>query len=304
MSWTAAEEPRCRTETCAEPVELQIVPRARDLGGLEVRRVLPAAQRQMVGPFIFFDQMGPADFEPGRGIDVRPHPHIGLATVTYLFEGSIFHRDSLGSEELIRPGDVNWMTAGRGIVHSERTDPETRRGGGRLSGIQSWVALPQDQAETEPGFWHHPAASLPELDGEGVRLRLIAGHGFGRRSPVATASETLYADVTLQPGARLEVPAEHEERAVYLAEGDLEIDGERQGRGQMLVLRPGVALTVGAPEGARLMLLGGAVMDGPRFIWWNFVAASRERIEQAKADWREGRFPPVPGDHERIPLPE
>jgi redox-sensitive bicupin YhaK (pirin superfamily) len=284
-------------------IETIIVPRPRDLGGFTVARVLPAAERRMVGPFVFLDQMGPADFAPGSGIDVRPHPHIGLATVTYLFRGEILHRDSLGSVQPIRPGEINWMTAGQGIAHSERTPPAIRASGGTLAGLQSWIALPKDDEETAPSFAHHGAAALPVVDGEGRRVRVLIGTIYGARSPVRTFSETLYADVSLTSGATLPVPAEPEERALYLVEGTVEIAGEAIAPGRLLVLRPAAKIAVIARSAARLMLLGGAKLDGPRHLWWNFVSSSRERIEQAKADWRDGRFPPVPGDGEFIPLP-
>jgi redox-sensitive bicupin YhaK (pirin superfamily) len=286
-----------------DAIETIIVPRPRDLGGFTVARVLPAAERRMVGPFVFLDQMGPADFAPGSGIDVRPHPHIGLATVTYLFRGEILHRDSLGSVQPIRPGEINWMTAGQGIVHSERTPPAIRASGGTLAGLQSWIALPKDDEETAPSFAHHGAAALPVVDGEGRRVRVLIGTIYGARSPVRTFSETLYADVSLTSGATLPVPAEPEERALYLVEGTVEIAGEAIAPGRLLVLRPAAKIAVIARSAARLMLLGGAKLDGPRHLWWNFVSSSRERIEQAKADWRDGRFPPVPGDGEFIPLP-
>jgi redox-sensitive bicupin YhaK (pirin superfamily) len=284
-------------------LETIVVPRSRDLGGFSVRRVLPAIERRMVGPFVFFDQMGPAMFDPGTGIDVRPHPHIGLATVTYLFEGEILHRDTLGSVQAIRPGEINWMTAGRGIAHSERTGPETRAAGGRLAGIQSWVALPKDDEETEPGFAHHGTAALPTVAGDGKEVRLLIGAAFGARSPVRTFSETLYADIALEAGARLAVPNGPEERALYLVEGTVAIDGEEFAPGRLLVLRPATEIVATARSAARLMLLGGALLDGPRHVWWNFVSSSHDRIEQAKADWQAGRFPAVPGDSEFIPLP-
>ncbi len=287
-------------------VPLTLLPRAHDIGGFLVRRALPSTQRQMVGPFIFYDQMGPGEMLVGQGLDVRPHPHIGLATVTYLFDGSIFHRDSLGSALAIEPGAVNWMTAGSGIVHSERSTHEDRARQRRIFGIQSWVALPRSAEETAPAFIHHPAATLPTLDAEGVQLRLIAGVGWGLKSPVETAWGTIYADVTLAPDARLPLPDHHEERAAWLLSGEVEVAGDRFGPGQMLVFRAGDALALRAgPEGARLMVLGGAAMDGPRHIWWNFVSSSRERIEQAKADWTARRMGLVPGDEaEWIPLPE
>jgi redox-sensitive bicupin YhaK (pirin superfamily) len=287
-------------------IETVLLPRTHDLGGFEVRRALPAKERQMVGPFIFFDQMGPGEFLAGKGVDVRPHPHIGLSTVTYLYEGEILHRDSLGTEQPIAPGDVNWMTAGRGIVHSERTAAERRIASHRLFGIQSWVALPKSHEEATPDFAHHPAATLPMIEDAGVRMRLIAGTGWGARSPVATPSELFYGDATLAPGARLPLP-DHEERAAYVLEGEVEVSGDRFGPGRMLVFRAGDALALTAgPSGARLLMLGGAAMDGPRYLFWNFVSSSRERIEQAKAEWERDRFnAPVPGDEkEWIPLPE
>lgn len=286
-------------------IELVIVPRAHDVGGFEVHRALPAREKQMIGPFIFFDQMGPGEFLTGSGLDVRPHPHIGLATVTYLFEGAIQHRDSLGTQLPIVPGDVNWMTAGSGIAHSERTDASLRSHPNRLFGIQSWVALPKAKEETDAAFAHHPAASLPVLEDGGVRLRLIAGDGWGLRSPVETHWPLFYADATLAAGARLPLPDQHEERGVHVVSGSVEVAGTRFEAGRMLLFRPGDSLAVQAgPDGARLLLLGGAVMDGPRHIFWNFVSSSRERIEQAKADWKAGRFGSVAGDeNEFIPLP-
>ncbi len=286
-------------------IETVIVPRAHDVGGFEVHRALPAAEKQMVGPFIFFDQMGPGEFLTGRGLDVRPHPHIGLATVTYLFEGSIYHRDSLGTQLPILPGDVNWMTAGRGIAHSERTDTALRGQVNRLFGIQSWAALPKTMEETAPAFAHHDAAALPVLEDGGVRLRLIAGDGWGLRSPVETFWPLFYADASLAPGAVLPMPDQHEERGVYVVQGAVAVAGVRFEAGRMLLFRASDSITVTAgPEGARLLLLGGAVMDGPRHIFWNFVASSRERIEQAKADWKAKRFGTVAGDEtEFIPLP-
>jgi redox-sensitive bicupin YhaK (pirin superfamily) len=287
-------------------VEAMILPRAHDVGGFEVRRALPAAERQMIGPWIFFDQMGPGEFLTGRGLDVRPHPHIGLATVTYLFDGSILHRDSLGSREQIIPGDVNWMTAGRGIAHSERTDPALRSHSNRLFGIQSWVALPQTKEEMPPAFVHHAAAELPTLHDNGIVLRLIAGEGWGLRSPVETQWPLFYADVALTAGAALPLPDQHEERGAYVVEGEIEVAGTSFGPGRMLLFRQGDQLSLHAgPTGARLLMLGGAAMDGPRFIFWNFVSSSRDRIEQAKADWKAGHFAKVPGDDkEFIPLPE
>jgi len=299
-----AKTPEC-LDAPSESIELVIAARARDLGGFEVRRVLPSAKRRLVGPFIFFDHVGPAEQPPGKGIDVRPHPHIALATVTYLFRGELFHRDSLRSAQAIRAGDLIWMIAGRGIVHSERTSPEVRASGGHLHGIQSWVALPRRDEEAEPSFEHHPAASLPRLRRPGVELDVIAGSAFGASSPVRVLSPTLYVHARLEQDADLELDAEHEERAVYAVEGELECDGRSFGAGTMVVLRAGVAARLGCKRAARLMIVGGAPLDGERHVYWNFVSSSKERIERAKQDWREGRFPKVPGDEQEfIPLPE
>ena len=286
-------------------VETVIVPHIRDLGdGFTVRRVLPFAQHRTVGPFVFFDHFGPTLFRAGQGLDVRPHPHIGLATVTYLLDGEILHRDGLGTVQAIRPGAVNWMTAGSGIVHSERTPPAERAHGSAITGAQLWVALPRAQEETAPAFAHYAADVLPRLEGEGCALRVIAGTLHGARSPVATLSELFCADATLATGARLELAAEHEERGLYVLSGAVTLAGERFGPEQLVVLKPGEAAVVSATAPSRLLLLGGARLDGPRHIWWNFVSSSKERIEQAKADWRAGRFTPVPGEAESIPLPE
>jgi redox-sensitive bicupin YhaK (pirin superfamily) len=259
----------------------------------------------MVGPFIFFDHFGPAVFSTGQGIDVRPHPHIGLATVTYLLDGEIVHRDSLGSAMPIRPGAVNWMTAGRGIVHSERTAPDHRDGGEPLHGLQLWVALPMKDEETAPAFAHTPAVDIPELHENGLTLRVIAGAMHGRRSPVATLWETIFAEVRLKAGSILPLGADYEERAVYVLSGEIEIGGERHPSQRLLVLKPGDRVEVKALEGAHFVVVGGATMDGPRHIWWNFVSSRKDRIEAAKADWKAGRFDLVPGDTtEFIPLPE
>jgi hypothetical protein len=286
-------------------VERVIEGRLRDLGGFSVRRLLPASGRRTVGPFIFFDHMGPAGFAPGRGVDVRPHPHIGLATVTYLFDGALMHRDSLGSAQLIRPGDVNWMVAGRGIVHSERTPPALRAdpGGARLHGIQTWVALPRAVEQAEPSFTHHPAETLPEIRRNGCVLRLIAGSGWGERSPVAVSSPTVYAAAELAEGSALDLPNDAAERAVYVVDGAVEVSGRRCVEGELVETVAG-PVAVRALATSRLVIAGGAPLDGPRHIWWNFVSSSPERIERAKEDWREQRFATVPGDAERIPLPE
>ncbi len=288
----------------AEAITRVIDPRSRDLGGFEVRRILPIAKQRMVGPFVFYDHLGPAVFQAGKGIDVRPHPHIGLATVTYLFEGELMHRDSLGFAQQIRPGDVNWMTAGRGIVHSERSSPDARDRDLTLHAIQSWVALPQSHEETEPSFHHHGAETLPSLEIDGVQLRLIAGSAYGETSPVKVFSPTFYLAAEMPAGSRLTLPSEHEERAVHVADGVVSVQGQTLSVGQMAVFVAGAEITVQAEAESLVMLLGGAAMDGERHIWWNFVSSSKDRIEQAKADWKEGRFDAVPGESEFIPLPE
>ena len=284
---------------------LQLVEaRQRDLGGFAVRRVLPAQGRQMVGPFIFFDHLGPTQFEPGHGIDVRPHPHIALATVTYLFSGSLEHRDSLGNVREIRPGDVNWMSAGHGIAHSERTPHAARAAGEQIHGIQSWVALPDGHEEGEPSFTHYPASVIPQRLLDGVTLSVIAGDAFGLRSPVVTAWPTLYVHAQFSPGTVLEMSEEHEERAVYVVQGELAAGDAKIAEGQLAALAPGQRIRLRAADGgARAMLLGGNRFPTPRYIWWNFVASSRERIERAKERWAKREFPTVPGETEFIPLP-
>jgi len=282
-----------------------IRPRTRDLGdGFEVRRALPAAQRRAVGPFVFFDQMGPVALAPGKGLDVRPHPHIGLATVTYLFEGEILHRDSLGTVQPIRPGDVNWMTAGRGIAHSERTPDALRQSGSRISGIQLWVGLPAAAEETAPEFVHIGAAELPVLEEDGMRLRVILGDWEGERSPVATLSPMFYADAQLDAGTRLTVPADYVDRAAYIVQGTVEHDGKAFDAGQLLVFRALADAGVAARAHARVLFLGGEPLDGERFLWWNFVSSRRGRIAQAAQDWKAGRFAPIAGETEFIPLPD
>ncbi len=290
-------------------IETVVVPRTTDLGdGFTVRRALPAPQRRLVGPFVFFDQMGPALLRAGAGLDVRPHPHIGLATVTYLFDGEILHRDSLGSVQPIRPGELNWMTAGRGIVHSERTPPAQRQRGGSVFGIQAWVALPKVHEEIEPAFFHHGAEALPLLADSGYRARLITGSLGGVRAPVEVYSEMFYVDLALQPGGRFNVPAEHAERAAYVVAGRIGIDASADevfDTERLIVFARGAEIVIEALGGpARVMLFGGEPLDGPRHLWWNFVSSSNERIEQAKADWKAGRFEAVPGETEFIPLPE
>jgi redox-sensitive bicupin YhaK (pirin superfamily) len=305
MSFMPCVEPECTKER--EPsVELGIEGRTRSLGdGFTVRRLLPSAARRMVGPFIFVDHMGPVRLGAGHGLDVRPHPHINLATVTFLFEGEILHRDNLGSEQPIRPGAVNWMTAGRGIVHSERTPALERKSGPSVHGMQLWVALPKALEEVEPSFQHHPAATIPVVERPGARLRVIAGSAYGATSPVQVLSPLFYVEAQLERGTGIELPDEYRGRAAYVVSGAVSVDGKTHGEGGMLVFREGVSARVQAAEETRVLLLGGAPLDGERHIWWNFVSSSAERIERAKDDWRNGRFPKVPGDEtEFMPLPE
>jgi redox-sensitive bicupin YhaK (pirin superfamily) len=304
MSFFPAKDPAAGDAPACDAIDLVIVPRTADIGGFTVRRALPNARRRMVGPFIFFDHMGPAEFRSGQGIDVRPHPHIGLATVTYLFDGEIVHRDSLGSDVPIRPNELNWMTAGRGIVHSERTAADHRVAGERLHGLQCWVALPDGAEETAPGFAHHGEAALPVVTGEGKTVRVMAGALFGARSPVETLWDTVFAEARLEAGASLPLDATYEERAIYVVSGDIDVQGDRFAPGRLLIFRPGDRITVAAASDAHLMIAGGAAMDGPRYIWWNFVSSRKERIQQAKAEWKAGRFDMVAGDREFIPLPE
>jgi hypothetical protein len=286
-------------------VKLLIRPVARDIG-FPVRRLLPHAKMQTVGPFIFLDHMGPAYFaHEGTEGDVRPHPHIGLATVTYLFSGAMLHRDSQGHVQRIEPGAVNWMTAGRGIVHSERVPPDVREADQAVQGLQMWVALPKELEDAEPSFTHYAAETLPTFDAApGVSVHLLAGEAFGFTSPVQTTSPTLYASITLKSGSSLALQTETPERAIYLAAGAASLNGEPLETHTLAVLEPGAAAELEANSDARVMLLGGEPLDGPRFIWWNFVASTRERIEAAKQRWRDDAFPPVPGEYERIPLPE
>ncbi|MEL6505690.1 MAG: pirin family protein [Pseudomonadota bacterium] len=311
MSWNPHLEPHCPDAGSMDAIETIIVPRARDLGGFEVRRALPAPKRQMVGPFIFFDQMGPAEFLTDQGIDVRPHPHIGLATVTYLYNGEFQHRDSLGTNQMIYPGEVNWMIAGNGVTHSERTSAQTRKTGSNLFGIQTWVALPEKDEETDAGFEHHGKEALPFIEGEGKKVRLIIGHAWGERAPTRTFSDMFYADVVLQPGAAIPLPDNHEDRGLYVVDGSITVAGDTFEAGRMMVFRPGDAITVKAGEqGARLMALGGDTLGQSRHIWWNFVASSKDKIDAAKeawraGDWQHGRFQLPPDDKDEfIPLPD
>jgi redox-sensitive bicupin YhaK (pirin superfamily) len=305
MSFFPGNDPLPGDAFASDQIELMVIPNAKDIGGFQVRRALPTAKRRLVGPFIFFDRMGPAILRAGQALDVRPHPHIGLSTVTYLFDGKIRHRDSLGTEMVIQPGDVNLMTAGRGIVHSERTPQELRGAPMSVSGLQTWLALPDDKEEVDPIFENTAAMRLPEIDAEGVSGRVVIGAFSGLRSPVATASDTLYADLALAPGASVKIPADAEERAIYTLEGEVSITGDRFPAERLLVFRPGDEIVVSSEGGAHFMLFGGASLGSKRYIWWNFVSSSKERIEQAKEEWKTGRFDIVPGDEEEfIPLPD
>ncbi len=305
MSFFPGNDPEPGDASACDAVETLIVPNAKDIGGFEVRRALPSAKRRLVGPFIFFDRMGPAILRAGQALDVRPHPHIGLSTVTYLFDGTIRHRDSLGTEMVIKPGDVNLMTAGRGIVHSERTPQESRGAPMSVSGLQTWLALPDGKEEIAPAFRNTEAAALPEIEDGGLKARVVMGSFHGAVSPVLQHHETLYVDVRLEPGAVLAVPAETEERAIYVLSGTVTIAGDTFADNTLLILRPGDRIDVTSAAGAHVMLFGGASLGAKRHIWWNFVSSSRERIEQAKQEWKTGKFDIVPGDSEEfIPLPE
>ncbi len=310
MSWSPLLDASIPIGDAVDAIETVIIARARDLGGFEVRRALPSVQRQMVGPFIFFDQMGPAEFLTGQGVDVRPHPHIGLATVTYLLRGRIHHRDSLGTDAWIAPGEVNLMVAGAGITHSERMDGPARAAPQSLFGLQTWLAVPKSREDDPAAFHNAPATALPVLEAEGKHLRLILGQAWGEKVDLPLPSETFYADATLAAGASLPLPDNHEDRGVYVLQGTVSQAGQSYGVGSMLVFRPGDAVSVRAGEaGARIMVLGGATMDGPRYIWWNFVASSQDRIDAAReawraGDWAHGRFQLPPDDGaEFIPAP-
>ncbi|MEO9339985.1 pirin family protein [Mesorhizobium sp. SB112] len=305
MSFFPGNDPEPGDALACDQVELMIIPNAKDIGGFKVRRALPTAKRRLVGPFIFFDRMGPAILRAGQALDVRPHPHIGLSTVTYLFDGKIRHRDSLGTEMVIEPGDVNLMTAGRGIVHSERTPEELRGSPMSISGLQTWLALPDHKEEIAPVFENTASALLPEFEAEGVKGRVVIGDFEGHRAPVTTFHDTLYVDIRLSPGARIKIPATAEERAIYILEGRVSLIGDGFNNDTLLVFKPGEEIIVESERGAHFMLFGGASLGSPRHIWWNFVSSSKERIEQAKNEWKTGRFDIVPGDDkEFIPLPE
>ena len=306
MSFFPGKDPQAGDKFSCEAIAHVVVPRTVDLGdGFAVRRALPSIQTRMVGPFIFFDHFGPAEFEAGNGLDVRPHPHIGLATVTYLFDGEIMHRDSLGTAAPIKPGEVNWMTAGKGIVHSERTGPELRSTGSPIHGLQMWVGLPAAKEEMDPGFAHHETREFPMVGDTGKSVRVVVGSLYGTKSPVPTVHETIFGDVHLSAGANLPLDADHDERAVYVIKGTIDIAGDKFEPGRLLVFKRGDRITITAATDAHFVIVGGAPMDGPRHIWWNFVSSRKERIEQAKADWTAGHFDKVPGDEiEFIPLPE
>ena len=305
MSVRPVAAPACSEASAVPAITTVIDGRPRSFGGLSVRRVLPAAARRMVGPFTFLDEMREPASAAGQGVDVPPHPHIGLATVTYLFEGELVHRDSLGTRQAIQPGDINWMTAGRGIVHSERTAPDRRAPGVRLHGLQLWVALPRAHEEDEPSFHHHPGARLPERELDGVYLKMLIGEAFGLSSPVEALSPLFYVDAAMSAGSALALPDDQAERAVYVVEGAIGCGVERAEAGRMLVFAPEARVSLRADAPARVVALGGAPLDGPRHIYWNFVSSSKERIERAKRDWKERRFPTVPGDDvEFTPLPE
>jgi redox-sensitive bicupin YhaK (pirin superfamily) len=302
VSVRPANDPLCRERRPTPEVAQVIDARARDVEGLKVRRLLPSAARRLVGPFIFFDHVGPSDVAPGEAVNVRPHRHIGLATVTYLFDGEIVHRDSLGSQQIIRPGEINWMTAGRGIVHSERTSPVSTSY--RFHGLQLWVALPVAMEEADPSFAHHAGGTLPELDQGGAHIRVLAGRAYGVTSPVRTASPLFYVDVAMPAGSQLPMDRDHDERALYVVDGAVRCGTKRAEPGRMLVFASDAPIVLHAERDSRVVLVGGDRMEGSRHIWWNFVSSSKERIEQAKDDWKAGRFPKVPGDEDEvIPLP-
>jgi redox-sensitive bicupin YhaK (pirin superfamily) len=305
MSFFPGNDPSSGDPFSCEALELLLVPRSVDLGDFSVRRALPHTKRRTVGPFVFFDHFGPAEFRAGHGVDVRPHPHIGLSTLTYLYDGEIVHRDTLGMNAAIRPGEVNWMTAGRGIVHSERTAPERRVEGAPLHGLQLWVAMMAKDEENDPGFAHHTGEELPVVNGEGKHARIVAGKMFGAESPLVTNIDAVFADIALEAGTSIPLEAEYEERAIYVSSGEIDIAGDRFVTGQMLIFRPGDSITVKAVSPSRIAIVGGAPLDGPRHVWWNFVSSRRERIEQAKEEWKNGWFGKVPGDEiEFIPLPD
>lgn len=305
MSYFTSPDPACRQNDCPRLVNLEIVPRSVDLGGFSVGRVLPAVEKRTVGPFVFWDQAGPGEFLTGKGLDVRPHPHICLSTMTYVFSGRLEHRDTLGSHQIIEPGAVNLMTAGRGIAHSERTPQADRVGESQFFAIQSWLALPLDKEEMAPSFTHYDYASIPSIDEAGTRMRLATGEWLGVRSPVVTHNDALFLDCHLDAASSLSIPNTLEERAIHILSGDISLDRTTYTSGRMLILKPGHEIKLKAETNAHVIILGGSPLESPRYLWWNFVASSKERIEQAKADWQDGKFGKIPGDDkEFIPLPE
>jgi redox-sensitive bicupin YhaK (pirin superfamily) len=305
MSFFAGKDPVAGDKFACDALELVVVPRSVDLDDFAVRRALPHSTRRTVGPYVFFDHFGPAEFRSGKGLDVRPHPHIGLSTLTYLYDGEIIHRDTLGVNAAIHPGEVNWMTAGRGIVHSERTAPERRVDGEPLHGLQLWIAMMSKDEEIDPSFAHLGGGDLPVVNGEGKTVRIVAGKMFGVASALKTTSETIFADISLDAGAAMPLDANYEERAIYVSSGEIDISGDRFDTGRLLIFRPGDRVTVKAVKPSRIAVVGGAPLDGPRYVWWNFVSSRKERIDQAKEEWKQGRFGKVPGDEiEFIPLPE
>jgi len=306
MSFFPGKDPAAGDRYACEALDVVVVPRSVDLSdGFSVRRALPHVTRRTVGPYVFFDHFGPAEFKTGEGLDVRPHPHIGLSTLTYLYDGEVIHRDTLGVKAAIRPGEVNWMTAGRGIVHSERTALERRAGHEPIHGLQFWLGMPAKDEEGDPHFAHLGSDELPIVTGEGKHVRMIAGSLFGARSPLATTSQTLFADVSMEAGAAMPLDSDYEERGVYIVSGEIDVAGDVFQAGRLLVFRPGDRITLKAVGPARIAVIGGAALDGPRHVWWNFVSSRKERIEQAKNEWAQGRFGKVPGDEiEFIPLPE
>ena len=305
MSFFPGKDPVAGDKFSCEALELVIVPRSVDLDDFAVRRALPHSTRRTVGPYVFFDHFGPAEFRSGKGLDVRPHPHIGLSTLTYLYDGEIIHRDTLGVNAAIHPGEVNWMTAGRGIVHSERTAPEHRVDGEPLHGLQLWIGMMSKDEEIDPSFAHLGGNELPIVNGEGKTVRVVAGRMFGAASTLKTTSETIFADISLEAGAAMPLDADYEERAIYVSSGEIDIAGDRFDTGRLLIFRPGDRVTVNAVKASRIAVVGGAPLDGPRYVWWNFVSSRKERIDQAKEEWKQGNFGKISGDEiEFIPLPE
>lgn len=304
MSYFKSQDPVCQQDNCPKQISMEIIPRTVDLGGFEVSRILPSTAKRTVGPFVFWDQAGPGEFLTGKGLDVRPHPHICLSTMTYLFQGRLEHRDTLGSHQIIEPGAVNLMTAGRGIAHSERTPQADRINNTAFFGIQSWLALPIDKEEIQPSFIHYDKSSIPSIIEHGVSMHIATGEWNGVKSPVVTQNDALFVECYLNAGSTLVIPATLEERAVHILSGEVTVNYKQYGKIRMLILKSGEEIVVTANSAAHLIILGGSPLEKPRFLWWNFVASSKERIEQAKQDWQDGKFGMIPGDDkEFIPLP-